>query len=108
MCLRGGCHTRRERAGAGGHRRGHVPPPATGEALVKVRQGVAALAILALSLPGLRASAQTEPSDQQPEEKTNPEAPVEPTAPAERMARPKLPPAPEADAGPYVPFAPPP
>jgi hypothetical protein len=74
---------------------------------VKVRHGVAALAILALSLPGLRASAQTEPSDQ-PEEKTKPEAPAEPGAPAEPAATTKPPPAPEPDAGPYVPFAPPP
>jgi hypothetical protein len=70
--------------------------------------GLAAL-LVALSLPSLRASAQTEPSESAdaPEEKTKPEPPAE-----ERAAPPPRAPAPEpepaAAAQAYVPFAPPP
>jgi len=68
--------------------------------------GFAALALVALSLPGLSASAQTESGEeQQPEEKAK--ASAEPAEPAEPAATTKAAPEPEP-AGPYVPLAPPP
>jgi hypothetical protein len=80
-----------------------------GPAPMKQRFVLAAIAVIALSLPGLRASAQTE-------ESTDPSAEPEGTKPAPKAA--PLPPAPapvEVEAAseppatnPYVPFAPPP
>ena len=75
---------------------------------MRQKLGLAAL-VVALSLPGLRASAQTESSEEQPEEKAKAAAPAEPAAPPEEVAAPKPPPPPpEPEAAPYVPFAPPP
>jgi hypothetical protein len=72
---------------------------------MKRRIGLAALVFVALSLPALRASAQTEePSEAAPASA----APEE--APAPRLAAPPPveAPAPAPETGPYVPFAPPP
>jgi hypothetical protein len=80
-------------------------------AAMKLRQGLAALAVLALSLPGLRASAQTESGEEQPsEEKAAGPAPAAPETPAEPAAKLKAAPEPEPPraTGPFTPFAPPP
>ena len=70
---------------------------------MKRRLGLAALAFVALSLPGLRAAAQDEFADEKPQEKPKAAPPEEAAPPA------KTKPAPEPEAtGPYVPLAPPP
>jgi hypothetical protein len=74
-----------------------------------LRIGLAALAVFALSLPGLRASAQDEFSDEKPPEKQKAPAPApeESEAPAEPPAKSTKPaPEPEPAVGPYVPLAP--
>jgi hypothetical protein len=77
---------------------------------MKLRPGVATLVVAASLLPGLRAFAQSEGGEEQPEEKAKPAPPVEASPPAaEQVAKPAPPPAPEpVTAGAYVPFAPPP
>jgi len=75
---------------------------------MKLRHGgLAALAVLALSLPGLRASAQTEDAgDEQPAEKAKPAKAPEAAPPAEPSEiAPSPPPAPVGAQG-YVPLAP--
>jgi hypothetical protein len=77
---------------------------------MKLRHGLAAVAVLALSLPGLRALAQAESGDEQPPEVNGKAAtPAEPEALPEPPPKIKAAPEPEQPAaGPYVPFAPPP
>jgi len=82
---------------------------------MKLRIGLAALAVVALSLPGLRAAAQDDPfGDEQPQEKTKakpkgaaPEEGAPPAEPAAPAAPPPVATQPPAEpTGPYVPFAP--
>jgi hypothetical protein len=78
--------------------------------------GLAALAVIALLLPGLRASAQTQDASDEFGENAKPAKPAkagqsaEPEASADAVETTPRPPspamAPEPDAGPYVPFAP--
>jgi hypothetical protein len=80
---------------------------------MKLRDGLAALAVAALLLPSLRASAQTPDSSDEPAEDAKPDKPaksVASEAPAEAAETPPPAPAPAAgsETGPYVPFAQPP
>src|SRR5262245_36647450 len=107
MGLRSGACSERGQRGRGGRRlRRLIPPPTSGEALapMKLRNGLATLAVVASLFSGLRAFAQTESeSTDAPEANAKPEAPAE-----ERMAPPprEPEPAPPPPAQAYVPLAP--
>ena len=84
---------------------------------MKLRHGLAVLAVISLLLPGLRASAQTPDAsdefgeDAKPAKRAKSGTAAEPEAPAEAAETPPPPPlvmAPAAEEGPYVPIAPPP
>ena len=85
---------------------------ADGPAPMKLRHSVAALVVIALLLPALRASAQTpESGDEFADEKAKPAKPAksaEPEAPAGAVETPPPAPPPAAapEEGPYVPLAP--
>jgi hypothetical protein len=75
---------------------------------MKIRHGLAALVVFALSLPGLRASAQAPDASDESESKAKPAPPAEPVAPAEPVEAPRAAPAAAPAAERYIGFAPPP
>jgi hypothetical protein len=66
--------------------------------MTTLKRGLVTLAVVALSLPGLRASAQAQDSSEEPQEKAKPEKPAEAAAPAEKEA----PPPPSLAAAPII------